>query len=287
VGAIAFFAACVAPAEVVDERNEERQSLYAAWSAGPLEFKTQAERLDGDAELSRLWAEDLVVVMVASYRAEGVAAIGERSGRFERACRDLIGLGDLAVEPLVELVLVGNDVGAKLASNLLAEGGERTAAPMLASALGGAPTRSRLRGLAALAGLRYAGTDEGAVQEQLFSALGDDPMWICRAQAASSLVARADAAGNVARVRVALSRGLGDSELRVQDACCRGLEELGDAGAVPALINHLERLVHMGSGLDHLRAAQAALMGLTGTRQELAPSAWRELSFKLGDTKGG
>ncbi len=288
VGAAVFVAACAAPAEVVDERSVERNALYAAWAAGPEAFEDQAERLEEDAELARLWAEDLVLVMVASYRGDGVAAIGEQHGRFERARRALLEMGDVAVEPLVELVLVGNDVGGKLASDLLIEGGERSAAPMLAKALGGSPTRSRLRGLTALAGLRYAGEGaEDVVMERLYSTLDRDSAWICRAQAASSLVARADAAGAVERVRGALMRGLGDPEFKVQGACCAALTQLGDVRAVPALINHLERLVREGAGLVHLRATQAALMELTGTRRALSPAEWRALSLNQREFKGG
>ena len=287
IGAAVLAAACAAPTEVVDERSVDRKALFTAFIAGPSEFKAQAERLEEDAELSRLWAEDLVLVMVASYRVEGVAAIGEQQGRFERARRALLGMSDVAVEPLVELVLVGNDVGAKLASDLLIEGGERRAAPMLARALGGSPARSRLRALTALAGLSYGGGEEELVLERLYSTLAEDSAWICRSQAASSLVARADAAGAVERVRVALTRGLGDSELKVQGACCWALLQLGDVKAVPALINHLDRLVKSGAGLDHLRAAQAALMGLTGIRRELSPSEWRQRSFNHGESKGG
>ena len=288
VGAAALVAACAAPAEVVGARSVERKALFVAWIAGPEEFNAQADRLGEDAELSLLWAEDLVLVMVASYRGDGVAAIGEQQGRFERARRALLGMGEVAVEPLVELVLVGNDVGAKLASDLLIEGRERRAAPLLAKALGGSPGRSRLRALTALAGLSYAGEGaEGAVIDRLVSVLREDSAWICRAQAAASLVARADAAGAVERVRGALTRGLGDSELKVQGACCGALRQLGDAQAVPALINHLERLVRSGAGLDHLRAAQAALMGLSGTRRELSPAQWRALSISDLESKGG
>ena len=288
LGAAALVAACAAPTEVADERSVERRELFAAWSTGPSQFKAQAERLEEDAELARLWAEDLVVVMIASYRGDGVAAIGEQHGSFERARRALLEMGDVAVGPLVELVLVGNEVGAKLASDLLIEGGERSAASMLAGAMGGAPTRARLRGLTALAGLSYAGAGaEEAVLERLYSTLDEDLDWICRAQAATSLVARADAAGAVERVRGALTRGLGDSEFKVQGACCVALRQLGDVRAVPALINYLDRLVRRGAGLDQLRAAQGALMGLTGTRRELAPAEWRALSFNQRESKGG
>ena len=288
VGAAALVAACAAPKEDVGARGAARKALFAAWVAGPDAFNAEAGRLEEDVELSRLWAEDLVLVMVASYRGDGVAAIGEQHGRFERARSALLGMGDVAVKPLVELVLVGNDVGAKLASDLLIEGRERGAAPLLARAMGGSPPRSRLRALTALAGLSYAGEGaEGPVLDRLMSVLAEDSAWICRAQAASSLVARADAAGAVERVRGALTRGLGDPELKVQGACCAALRQLGDVRAVPALINHLERLVRSGAGLDHLRAAQAALMGLSGTRRELSPSEWRALSLTDRESKGG
>ena len=280
--------ACTTPPATPDARSEERRELFAAWIAGPAEFRAEAARIQGDPELARLWAEDLVLVMIASYRGDGVAALGEQHGRFERARGSLLELGGVAVEPLVELVLVGDDVGAKLATDLLVEGRERGAASMLASALSGSPSRSRLRGVTALAQLSYAGAeDEGAVIERLISALLQDPAWTCRAQAAVSLVARADAAGAIPRVCGALSRGLGDPDTEVQSACCRGLAELGDAVAVPALINHLERLVRSGAGLKHLRTAQSALATLTGSPGERSPVEWRALMARGQDSKGG
>jgi len=282
-----LLAACGAPGEGQGTRSVEREALYRAWTRGTEEFRAEAVRLEGDEELARLWAEDLVVVMVASYHADGVVAIGEEHGRFERSRRELGAMGAVAVEPLVEMVLVGNDVGAKLSSDLLVEGGQRSAAPLLARALGGAPQRSRLRALTALAGLAFAGPGEGDVMDRLVAVLGQDPEWICRAQAAKSLVARADASGELLRVRGALARGLGDPDPGVQDACCLGLEELGDSRAVPALINHLERLVRRGAGLDHLRKAQASLRSLTRTRRDLVPAAWRQLWITRGESKGG
>ncbi len=287
-GWVVLVAACVAPAQDTDERSADRQALFRAWSVGPEEYRAAAARMDWDQEMAQLWAEDMVVVMVASYRAEGVAAIGEQGGRFERARRELKAMGALAVEPLVEMVLVGNDVGAKLATDLLTEGGERSAASLLAGALDGAPQRSRLRAVTALAGLAYAGEGEAGVVDRLVAVLSGDPAWICRVQAARSLVSRADAAGEVVRVCGALSRGLVDPEPSVQIACCRALAELGDEQVVPALINHLERLVYSGAGLDRLRAVQAALGELTrSSRSDLTPAEWREVWVGRRESRGG
>lgn len=285
-GWLLLVAACAAPGEETDERDAERKALYRAWSSGREEYRAVTMRFEGDPELARLWAEDLVVVMVASYRVDGVAAIGERYGRFERARRGLLAMGAAAVEPLVEMVLVGNDVSAKLATDLLVEGGERSAAPILAGALGGAPQRSRFRAVTALAGLAWGGEGEAGVVDRLVAVLEGDPAWICRAQAARSIVARADAAGEIVRLRGVLSRGLVDPERGVQDACCGALAQMGDARAVPALVNHLERLVRAGAGLDRLGAAQAALRRLTRTRRDLLPSEWRRLWAKSWESRG-
>jgi hypothetical protein len=270
-------AACAGLEEDVDVRGPERRELYAAWVGGHEMFRVEAGRIAADSELERLWAEDLVVILVASYSADGVAAIGERHGRFERARRELIALGEVAVVPLVEMVLVGNNLGAKLATDLLADGEQRSAAAILSRAMGGAPERARMRALQALEVLSWAGEAEDAVVERLIAVLLRDPAWVCRAQAAQCLVARADAAGAVVRVRGALSQGLVDPEEAVVDAACGALLELGDVEAVPALVNHLERLVREGAGLDRLRSGQAALKGLTGTRRALAPAQWRTL----------
>ena len=92
--------------------------------------------------------------------------------------------------------------------------------------------------------------------------------------------------GAIARVRAALSRGLGDPDEGVQDACCVPLMEIGDSAAVPALINHLERLVRSGAGLGRLRAVQTSLKRLTRTSVDLT-SGWRGLWSELRDSRQG
>ena len=279
--------ACAAPSEAPSKRSEERRTLFSAWSEGGAEFEAASLVLVDDSELRRLWAEDLVLVMVASYRSGGVTAPGQLNGRFERAQRALLELGDVAVEPLVAMVLLGNEIGAQLALDVLVEGGERSAAPILAGAMRGAAPSARARAVNGLGELAFAGEREAEVLGSLESVLSSDPVWVCRASAAQSLCHRADRAGAVLRVRRALSRGLGDVDEGVQDACCAGLRELGDEGAVPALINHLERIVRSGGGLQRLREAQAALRYLTRTEQDLVPRAWRAVWTELRDSRQG
>jgi HEAT repeat protein len=279
--------ACAAPSQAPSKRSEERRALFSAWSEGRAEFEAASIALVDDSELRRLWAEDLVLVMVASYRSGGVTAPGQLNGRFERAQRALLELGEVAVEPLVARVLLGNEIGARLALDILVEGGERSAAPILAGVMSGAAPSARARAASRLGELAFAGEQEAEVLASLESVLSSDPVWVCRAGAARSLCHRADKAGAVLRVRRALSRGLGDVDEGVQDACCAGLRELGDEEAVPALINHLERIVRLGGGLDRLREAQAALKYLTGTEQDLVPRAWRAVWAELRDSRQG
>ena len=271
----------------LSERSAERGALLSAWSGGAAEFETISKELLVDEELARLWAEDLVVVMVASYRSEGVAAPGQLNGSFERARRALLELGDLAVEPLVTMVLIGSEIGAHLALDTLVEGRERRAAPVLAGAMSAAAPSGRARAAGGLGALAFSAEQEGEVLRALEQVLFNDPIWVCRAQAARSLRARADRAGAILRVRTSLSRGLGDVDEGVQDACCLGLGGLGDQAAVPALINHLERLVRAGGGLNRLRAAQAALKSLTRTEQDLSPRQWRARWAELRDSRQG
>ncbi|MDE0892247.1 MAG: HEAT repeat domain-containing protein [Planctomycetota bacterium] len=284
---IALTSACAGAGQAPSERADERRALFSAWSEGPEPFKLASIGLEEDPGLARLWAEDLVVVMVASYRSQGVSSIGQLNGRFERARWGLLELGEVAVEPLVEMLLLGNEIGAHLALETLIEGRERSAAPLLAAVMSGAPASARARAASALGELAFAGEREDEVFERLESVLRDDPMWVCRVNAARSLRSRADRAGAVRRVRGALTSGLGDADEEVRDACCIALAELGDRAAVPALINHLERVVRQGSGLGRLRNVQAALRWLTKTKQDLAPRAWRRVWLELQDSRQG
>ena len=279
--------ACAGPSQAPSKRSEDRRALFSAWSEGGAEFEAASLELVQDEELTRLWAEDLVLVRVASYRSGGVAALGQQNGRFERAQDALLELGEVAVEPLVAMVLLGNEIGGRLALDTLIEGRERSAAPILASTMSGAAPGARARAASGLGELAFAGEQEVEVLEGLESVLSSDPIWVCRAKAAKSLCDRADRAGAVLRVRGALARSLGDVDEGVQDACCAGLRELGDQGAVPALVNHLERLVRLGAGLQRLREAQAALKSLTRTEQDLVPRAWRAVWAELRDSRQG
>ena len=271
----------------LSERSAERRALFSAWNEGAVEFELASSGLLEDEELARLWAEDLVLVMVASYRSVGVTAPGQLNGNFERAQRALLELAELAVEPLVTMVLIGNEIAAHLALDTLVEGRERSAAPVLAGAMSGAAPSARARAASGLGALAFSAEREGEVLGALEQVLLNDPVWVCRAQAARSLQARADRAGAILRVRSALSRGLGDVDEGVQDACCLGLQRLGDQAATPALINHLERLVRAGGGLNRLRAAQAALKSLTRTEQDLSPRQWRARWAELRDSRQG
>ena len=84
------------PAQGLSERSAERRALFSAWNEGAVEFELASSGLLEDEELARLWAEDLVLVMVASYRSVGVTAPGQLNGNFERAQRALLELAELA-----------------------------------------------------------------------------------------------------------------------------------------------------------------------------------------------
>jgi hypothetical protein len=75
------------PSQDLSEKSAERRALFSAWSEGAAEFEVASKGLIADEELARLWAEDLVLVMVASYRSVGVTAPGQLNGSFERARR--------------------------------------------------------------------------------------------------------------------------------------------------------------------------------------------------------
>jgi hypothetical protein len=49
----------------------------------------------------------------------------------------------------------------------------------------------------------------------------------------------------------------------------------GDVRAVPALINHLERILR-STDLSHARSAYRSLFNLTGVRDLRGTAAWRE-----------
>jgi hypothetical protein len=74
-----------------------------------------------------------------------------------------------------------------------------------------------------------------------------------------------------------LSLALSDGDRAVVLAACKALAETEDVGAVPALMNLLERLERGDSGdVTVLRAAEAALRRISGRADLNGAQAWRQ-----------
>jgi len=135
----------------------------------------------------------------------------------------------------------------------------------------------RRRAAALLAKLPHAQREELEVLERLGRCALEDPEWFVRAEAVGAIGARALVGSDHSRSRKVLSLALSDGDRAVVLAACKALAETEDVGAVPALMNLLERLERGDSGdVTVLRAAEAALRRISGRADLNGAQAWRQ-----------
>ena len=136
-----------------------------------------------------------------------------------------------------------------------------------------APERSR--GVEVLGRLPHS----GAAEEELLAALAvcllEDSDWTVRKASAVALGLRGRQHIELDSARRALSRALSDGDGDVSRSAVLALARLGDPQAVPALLNHLER-VKRSADLVSYEATQRALRALTGSGESRTPREWRD-----------
>ena len=119
----------------------------------------------------------------------------------------------------------------------------------------------------------HAGEEEEEVWRLLREAVRD-PDWFVRAQVALTAGERSVAIGRLDLARPVLVQALEDEDLAVLQAACEALHRSRDVRAVPALVRLYRRLEETATDLATVRAAQAALVSITGARGPDSSKEW-------------
>ena len=285
-GCTALLAAgCTVPAEeptpvlrASSQLPEAERQLLEAWRSRGSDWPLAREQALEDPRLASFLVDNALLDLIRAWQ-RGEFTFTEAGG-YEEVRAEVLALGAAAAPSVAALLGLGNGYGPAIASDVLLRLGPAGARALLAEV---APDRSALvRGQAfdLLGGFAPLGADlEAQVRTAAIDALARDPEWIVRERAARTLARRAaggrqgedatlDAVG-------ALSRGLRDADPAVVRAAAVGLGLVGDRRAVPALVNHLERVLR-GDDLAAARAAQRGLETLTGATGPRTPSQWRD-----------
>ncbi|MCB9914255.1 MAG: glycosyltransferase [Planctomycetes bacterium] len=265
-----------APLTAEAELPPDYRDAWRAWYDDAPEWGTWRERALADPHLAAFLVDNLLRVMVKFYDHAALTQAKDLPGYFERAQRELLYLRDASGPVLVELVRVGDGVVSVLAGDLLVRMDDaRWTLATLALTEDAAP-EVRRRALELCARLPHAHGDEPRVLARLEPLALADPEWHVRAQAVRALGARALAGSDLVVVRRVLSRALADDDRAVALEAARQLAASVDLGAVPALLNQLERRERAAEpeltvvrGLDEALARVTGVQGLHGAR------AWR------------
>lgn len=257
--------------------------LWAAWTERAADWPLRREMALEDPGLTRFLVENLIGELIAAYKAGAFTQPrAERLGQYDWIKQELAVIGAPAAEPLAELLALGNGDGPAIAGDVLEALGEAGVSAVSDQLL--RTDNSRARGLAAelLVRLPLSSGNETEVQARLIELLRSDPDWTVRKYSALALArrsrdlsARAEGVGDSDRALGALSRALVDTDSAVSEAAAVGLGLAGDVRAVPALINHLERILR-STDLSHARSAYRSLFNLTGVQDLRGTAAWRE-----------
>lgn len=285
-GCTALLAAgCTVPAEeptpvlrASSQLPEAERRLLEAWRSRGSDWPLVREQALEDPRLASFLVDNALLDLIRAWQ-RGEFTFTEAGG-YEEVRAEVLALGAAAAPSVAALLGLGNGYGPAIASDVLLRLGPAGARALLAEV---APDRSALvrgQALDLLGGFAPLGADlEAQVRTAAIDALARDPEWIVRERAARTLARRAaggrqgedatlDAVG-------ALSRGLRDADPAVVRAAAVGLGLVGDRRAVPALVNHLERVLR-GDDLAAARAAQRGLETLTGATGPRTPAQWRD-----------
>jgi HEAT repeat protein len=259
----------------VGELPEAYRETWVAWVEDKPNWPELREAALADERLTAFLVDNLARVMLRAYRAGAIAnANSLEVGPFERARAELRRLGGASVPTLAELMAMGDGTAAHLCAEVLTDIG-RPAVSYVAMLLDRESATERARGADLLGKLPYFGDGEPDLRTALVERLDDDPDWQVRKASAEALGRRSTRDIETGQARAALSRALSDGDPEVARAAAFGLGRLGDPGAIPALLNYLER-ADRAADLVSYEAAQRVLRALTRSTKARTPREWRD-----------
>ncbi len=249
------------------------RAILEAWKKGGAAWDIEREAVREDPELARFVVDNLVIEMVQAFDRSRLARAGQRNGPFERAQQELVVLCEHSTNVLAQFLTVKDGIVAFLAADTLAKIGAPAIEPTV-KVLGDTHAEARRRAAELLAGLPHAGGGEPAVLEALAARVEQDEEWIVRAQSARSLGARGARNEHKGFALGALGRALADRDEGVAESAAKALGELGEARAIPRLIDGLSAAATSGRPAV-VEAIQAALARLSGERKKRDVEGWR------------
>lgn len=266
-----------------DELPAREQALWKAWREGGSAWAALEPEVLANPSERRFWIDNLVREMVKSFSASKLSGIGESAGPFERARADLLRFPEDSRPVLVELLDVGDGIVAYLSAELLVEISQGVA-PLLVPKLQSHQSETRRRALELYARLPDLGAGEAELLQRLGTLAQQDPEWIVRAQALSSLAvrgARQSAKGYVAGV---LRSALADPDPAVAERAARGFGVLGEPRAIPWLIAGLRGLEQRGAPAA-VKAGRTSLEALSGERRDRSLDEWEQWWEEVGSKR--
>lgn len=259
----------------VKELPPENSELLRAYARGGADWETARAAALAKPELARFLVDNLTLEMMRAYRAFGGVDHDRAQRAFLRAKAELVALPEQSTPVLVALLEVADPVAADVASAALEEIGRPAIAPTL-SLVDHSDVDVRQRAALLLGKLPHGGSQlEPRVREALVKRLAKEPDWLARGSLARTIGWRGSLDTVATPWREALERALRDPDPAVLSAAAEGLVVLADERAVPALIDALERSSRSGD-LARFRAAQGALVRLSGQSEKPSVAAWRE-----------
>ncbi|MFT5049948.1 MAG: hypothetical protein ACI8QZ_001341 [Chlamydiales bacterium] len=260
----------------LEELPEHYRVVWEAFRGADPGWPGMRAEVRAEPALRDFVVDNLVREMLLAYgRADLARAEHPATRHFHRTRAELVEYPIRSSEVLSELLGVGNGAATYLASDILNEIG-RPALPVVVGQLESPRVQARQWAARLLAGMPHALEAEPGVLAALTRHLTDDEDWLTRAQCAKALGRRGSTARATRDLRDSLALALRDPDGGVRRAAAKGLAELDDPAAVPALIDYLERGLGEGA-LTECVAAEAALSALTGSRGGLGVQGWREL----------
>lgn len=271
------------------ELPEAHREVLEAWRTGGLVWEIQRGEVLSDPGLTAFLVDNLLVVVIQEHNAirrmvagggGGGEELAARRAAFARARGELPLIGAPAAEALAEALALGDDVLFTLVRDILEDMGA-DGAPAVAGLLDRDSALVRYRAALVLGRLPGAGEAEPAVGAALETAATGDDSEFVRVQATRSLGERAlwSMTGrdlttvDLTPARRSLEACLDDSARAVRLEALAGLDLVGDARAVEALVTY-GRTATREQRYEELSRAGRTVAALTGEDLGTDVAAW-------------
>lgn len=257
-----------------EELDDRRRELVLAYGEGGERWEAAFEDALGDERLERFLVINLTQNLVRHFESGELLRAGAPDSPYERARSALARLGPRSAAFLARMVAEGpDDIVAEAGADTLASMGDVALEPLLE--LMAVPEADTRRRACASAG-RLARLDERAesrLADALVERAANDPAWIVRAEAVRACGSRVVGHGAVhaSPYAAALADGLDDPDPAVVGIAADGLGRAGIVAAVPALVGALGRMQGQVGAFDRIQRALGALVGERGARD---PQQW-------------